>query len=142
MKEQRKLQQTLAEDVTRLVHSDEDLQLAMKASNILFGNSTTEDLQSLDEETLLTVFEGVPQTTIAKHAYQSCPSVTDLLSDVSNKIVFPSKGEARRMIKAGGVSINKKKLADENATPDFELLQGKYLLAQKGKKNYYLLVIE
>ena len=90
----------------------------------------------------MTVFEGVPQTTMTKATYQSCTSVTDLLSDVSNKIVFPSKGEARRMIKAGGVSINKKKLADENAIPDFELLQGKYLLAQKGKKNYYLLVIE
>lgn len=138
----RKLQACLAEEVTTRVHSEEALQLAIKASNILFGSSTTEDLQSLDEETLLSVLEGVPQTTIKKSIYKECPSVIDLLSDVSNKIVFPSKSEARRMIQGGGVSINKIKVENENASPDFTLLQGKYLLAQKGKKNYFLIRVE
>lgn len=139
---QRKLQSCLADEVTTRVHSKEALQLAIKASNILFGNSTTEDLLSLDEDTLLSVFEGVPQTIITKSAFDTCTSAIDLLSDVSNQIVFTSKGEARRMIQAGGVSINKTKLLDGNAKPDFNLLQNKYLLAQKGKKNYFLIRVE
>lgn len=139
---QRKLQQALAKEITIRVHSVSDFEMAVKASSILFGKSVTEDLVSLDEKTLLSVFEGVPQQTIAKSAWESCPSVTDLLSEVTKGTVFSSKGEARRMIQAGGVSINKVKLEDPNEKPTFDLLQNKYLLAQRGKKNYYLIKVE
>ncbi|HEY0742469.1 MAG TPA: tyrosine--tRNA ligase [Chryseosolibacter sp.] len=139
---QRKLQQVLAKDITVRVHSQADYDNAIKASNILFGNSTTDDLQSLDEETLLSVFEGVPQVKISKSEYANTASVIDLLSTSSQNVIFPSKGEARKMIQGGGVSVNKSKVEDMNAKPSYSLLQGKYLLAQKGKKNYYLIVIE
>lgn len=139
---QRKLQQVLAKDITVRVHSQADYDNAIKASNILFGNSTTDDLQSLDEETLLSVFEGVPQVKLSKAEYESTGSVIDLLSTSSQNLIFPSKGEARKMIQGGGVSVNKSKVEDMNAKPSYSLLQGKYLLAQKGKKNYYLIVIE
>jgi tyrosyl-tRNA synthetase len=139
---QRKLQQVLAKDITVRVHTEAEFNLAVKASNILFGNSTTEELQSLNEETLLAVFEGVPQTTISKSAFENYANVTDLLSVTTNGFVFPSKGEARKMIQAGGVSINKTKVEDANAKGSFVLLQNKYLLAQKGKKNYYLIKVD
>jgi tyrosyl-tRNA synthetase len=138
----RKLQQVLSKDITVRVHSLADYEKAVSASNILFGNSTTEELQSLDEETLLSVFEGVPQVTISKSEFESCGNVVDLLSTVSQNVIFPSKGEARKMVQAGGVSINKQKITDVNAKPEFKRLREKYLLAQKGKKNYYLMVIE
>ncbi|MBT1696741.1 tyrosine--tRNA ligase [Fulvivirgaceae bacterium PWU4] len=138
----RKLQQVLAKDITIRVHSQADYDNAIKASNILFGNSTTEELQSLDEETLLSVFEGVPKVTIARSEYERCATVTDLLSAVSQGTIFPSKGEARKMIQGGGVSVNKAKVEDANAKPAYDLLQQKYLLAQRGKKNYYLIVVE
>ena len=138
----RKLQQILAKDITVRVHTEDEFDLAVKASNILFGNSTTEELQSLNEETLLAVFEGVPQTTISKSAFENYANVTDLLSVTTNGFVFPSKGEARKMIQAGGVSINKTKVEDANAKGSFVLLQNKYLLAQKGKKNYYLIKVD
>ena len=140
--EQRKLQQVLARDITIRVHSKEEYEKGVKASQILFGNSTTEDLQEIDEQTLLTIFEGVPQVSISKSDYENAPTVTDLLSTVSKNVVFPSKGEARKMIQGGGVSINKNKIEDHNAKPSYSLLRGKYLLAQKGKKNYYLIVVE
>lgn len=136
----RKLQQALAKDITIRVHSAREYDKAVAASNILFGNSTTEELQALDEGTLLSVFEGVPQVAISKEAFDGCATVVDLLSVVTQNTIFPSKGEARKMLQAGGVSINKIKV-DANATPDFHLLQNKYLLAQKGKKNYYLIVV-
>lgn len=136
---QRLLQRTLAEEITERVHSKNELETALKASSILFGKSTTEDLASIDEKTLLQVFEGVPQAEISKAQLDSCESVTDLLSEVTGGIIFPSKGEARRMIKGGGVSINKEKLESSEQSPSFSLLQNKYLLAQKGKKNYYLI---
>ncbi|HEY9049636.1 MAG TPA: tyrosine--tRNA ligase [Ohtaekwangia sp.] len=138
----RKLQQALAQDITITVHSTEEYEKAVKASNILFGNSTTEDLQGLDEDTLLALFEGVPQTTISRSVLDECASVTDLLSVTTGSLVFPSKGEARKMIQAGGVSINKVKLSDPNQKASFDLLQNKYLLAQKGKKNYYLIKVD
>jgi tyrosyl-tRNA synthetase len=138
----RKLQQVLAKDITIRVHSENEYNTAIKATNILFGNSTTEELQSLDEETLLAVFEGVPQTTISKYALENSQSITDLLSVTTGSLVFPSKGEARKMIQAGGVSINKTKISDANAKATFTLLQNKYLLAQKGKKNYYLIIVD
>ena len=139
---ERKLQKELARDITVRVHTHDEYQMAVKASNILFGSSTTEELQSLTEETLLAVFEGVPQTTISKSAFENYISVTDLLSVTTNGIIFSSKGEARKMIQAGGVSINKAKVEDANAKGSFSLLQNRYLLAQKGKKNYFLIKVE
>ncbi len=138
----RKLQQVLAKDITVRVHSLSDYENAIKASNILFGNSTTEELQSLDEDTLLSVFEGVPQIKITQSDLDAAASVTDLLSASTNNTIFPSKGEARKMIQGGGVYINKAKVDDGNAKPAYSLLQNRYLLAQKGKKNYYLIVVE
>jgi tyrosyl-tRNA synthetase len=137
----RKLQQALADDITVRVHSREALDQVIRASQILFGSSTTEELQSLDEGTLLAVFEGVPQTTITKGEYEDCANVTDLLSVATQNIVFTSKGEARKMIQAGGVSINKEKFTDPSHPVNFPLLREKYLLAQKGKKNYYLIIV-
>lgn len=138
----RKLQMELAKDITLRVHSRADYEAAIKASTILFGNSVTEDLQSLDEDTLLAVFEGVPQVAISRSSFEGSSTVTDLLSEVTKATIFPSKGEARKMIQGGGVSINKIKVVDANQKPTFELLQNKYLLAQKGKKNYYLIIVE
>jgi tyrosyl-tRNA synthetase len=137
-----KLQKELAKDITIRVHSLEAYEKAVKASAILFGNSVTEDLQSLDEETLLSVLEGVPQTTISKSEFANCTTATDLLSEGTKKTIFPSKGEARKMIQGGGVSINKVKLTDPNQAPHFNLLHGKFLLAQKGKTNYFLIEVK
>ncbi len=137
----RKLQSELAKDITLRVHSSQDYEMAVRASDILFGDSVAEDLQSLDEETLLAVFEGVPQTSISKSEFKACATVTELLSDMTKGGIFPSKGEARRMIQGGGISINKIKISDPNQKPDFTLLQNRYLLAQKGKKNYYLISV-
>ncbi|MCZ6522209.1 MAG: tyrosine--tRNA ligase [Bacteroidetes bacterium] len=135
----RKLQKALARDITTKVHSPADLDMAVKASEILCGKSTTDDLNSLDEKTLLSVFEGVPQFEISRDMLASLPDVTELLSEASNGVVFSSKGEARRMIKGGGVSINKARISTPEQKVDFQLLQDKYLLIQKGKKNFYLM---
>lgn len=137
----RKLQTQLAREITIRVHSQEDYEMAVRASSILFGNSVTADLESLDEETLLSVLEGVPQSTVSKSTFSSLANVTDLLSDATGNTIFPSKGEARKMIQGGGVSINKTKVADPTAKPDFKLLHGRFLLAQKGKRNYYLVEV-
>ena len=138
---QRLLQKALAKDITCRVHSKKDYESALKASQILFGKSTTDELASIDEKTLLSVFEGVPQIEIQKSAMESTGNVADFLSEDTKNLLFASKGEARRMIQGGGVSINKIKINSINQKVDFKLLQGKYLLVQKGKKNYYLLKI-
>ena len=138
----RPLQKRLAEELTVMVHSQADLEAAIQASEILFGKGTTETLQKLDERTLLNVFEGVPQVNFTKETLAQTESVTDLLAVLAGTLIFPSKGEARKMIQAGGVSINKSKLEDPNQKPDFELLNDKYLLIQKGKKNYYLAIVD
>lgn len=138
---QRLLQRTLAEEVTERVHSKADLNTAIKASSILFGKSTTEDLESLDEKTLLQVFEGVPQTEISKSALEEASDITTFLSETTQNIVFKSKGEARKMIQGGGVSINKAKVTAPDQAVNFGLLQDKYVLAQKGKKNYFLIKV-
>lgn len=138
---QRKLQQVLAEDVTVRVHSKEDYESAVAASAILFGKSTTEQLVTLDETTLLAVFEGVPQIKISRSEFEQCANVIDLLSVATQGTIFSSKGEARKMITAGGVSINKARVSDANKPTEFQLLRGKYLVAQKGKKNYYLIEV-
>jgi len=135
------LQKALAKEVTIIVHSEETWQGAVDASEILFGNAATDTLQKLDEDTLLSVFEGVPQVTLSKEELTAGINAIEFLSDKTQ--IFPSRGEARKMIQAGGVSINKEKIADINATVNAEgLLNNKYLLVQKGKKNYYLIIVE
>ncbi len=139
---QRLLQKTLAADITKRIHSQADLQMAINASNILFGKSTAEDLETLDESTLLSVFEGVPQVTISTAELAECENYIDLLSVTTKETIFKSKGEARRMLKDGGVYVNKSKIDDMNAKPAIKLLQDKYFLAQKGKKNYFLITVD
>ncbi len=139
---ERKLQKELAKDITIRVHSLEAFETALKASSLLFGSSSTEDLVSLDEATLLSVLEGVPQAVISKSTFEQCGSTIELLSETTQNIIFPSKGEARKMIQAGGVSINKSKITDGNAKPAQVLLHNKFLLAQKGKKNYFLIEVK
>lgn len=135
------LQKRLAQEVTVMVHSEEDYQAAVEASGILFGNATSEALKKLDEDTLLAVFDGVPQFTISKDTLQSGIKAIDLLTEAA--AVFPSKGEMRKLVQSGGVSINKEKLENQDEILDgSKLLNGKYLLVQKGKKNYYLLTAE
>jgi len=135
------LQKRLALEVTVMVHSEEDYQAAVDASNILFGNSTSETLKKLDEETLLAVFDGVPQFTISKAELATGVKAIDLLTD--SAAVFPSKGEMRKLVQAGGVSINKEKLDNQEEILDSsKLLSDRYLLVQKGKKNYFLLTAE
>lgn len=138
----RVLQKALAEEMTVRVHSQEALDMALKASSILFGKSTTEELASIDEDTLLSVFEGVPQVTITKDELAAVDNATTFLAETTQGIVFKSKGEARKMIQGGGVSVNKNKMEDPNAEVDFQLLQDKYILVQRGKKNYYLVIVE
>jgi tyrosyl-tRNA synthetase len=134
----RLLQKRLAEEVTVMVHSREDYNAAVEASNILFGNSTSDALKKLDEETLLAVFEGVPQFNIRHSALIEGVKAIDLLTDEAT--VFPSKGEMRKLVQGGGVSINKEKLENQDALITVaNLLNNKYLLVQKGKKNYFLL---
>ena len=136
------LQKKLAEEITIMTHSKEEYEMAVKASNILFGKSETKDLFEINETTLLAVFDTVPKYEITKEKYDAISSVTDLFSAETEGLVFKSKGEARKMIKGGGVSINKAKLSDSEMNLEgLELIQGKYLLLQKGKKNYYLLKV-
>lgn len=137
----RLLQKEIAKEVTCMVHSTEDYEMAVKASEILFGKSSTEDLASLDERTFLAVFEGVPQVQLSHAVFTQLENILDLLGEKTNFQLFPSKGEARKMIQGGGVSINKEKVADPLAPVTFSLLQGKYLLVQKGKKNYVIVEI-
>jgi len=135
------LQKRLAEEVTVMVHSREEYDAAVEASGILFGNATSEVLKKLDEDTLLSVFEGVPQFNISKEELQAGIKAIDLLTDYA--AVFPSKGEMRKMVQSGGVSLNKEKLDNQDQLVDAtSLLNGRYLLAQKGKKNYFLLIAE
>ena len=134
----RVLQKRLADEVTVMVHSLDDLNMAKEASNILFGKSTKESLLKLDEQTLLDVFAGVPHYEVAKEAIIGKPAIELLTADAP---VFPSKGEMRKLTQGGGVSINKEKLADANYVfAESDLLDGKYLLAQQGKKKYFLII--
>lgn len=137
----RLLQKRLAEEVTVMVHSREDYDLAVEASQILFGQGTAELLNKLDEATFLAVFEGVPQFKISGQELETGIKVVDLLAEKA--MVFPSKGELRRTIQGNGLSINKEKVADPELIIDSSFLIGKkYILIQKGKKNYFLLNVE
>lgn len=133
------LQKKLAGEITSMVHSAEDLGVAIEASEILFGKGTTEMLKKLDEKTLLGVFEGVPQFHQQKDMLENGVNIADLLGEKTK--VFPSKGEVRRMIKGGGLIVNKEKIHDETLKVNSAyLLNDKYLLVQKGKKNYFLII--
>lgn len=135
----RLLQKRLAKEVTVMVHSEEDFEAAVAASNILFGNATAEALHSLDEETFLQVFEGVEQYQISKAELEAGIPPLDLLAEKTH--IFPSKGEARKMMQANGFSMNKEKLTDIQTPINAQaLLNNKYILFQKGKKNYYIVV--
>ncbi len=133
------LQKKLAEELTCLVHSRKDYEFAVKASSILFSNDTAQTLKELNEQQLLQVMEGVPAVEIEKNFFDENIDVISLLTETK---IFSSKGEARKMLAGGGVLINKEKVTDANATVnEYFLLNKKYLLIQKGKKNYYLLKV-
>ena len=137
----RPLQKRLAKEVTTMVHSEKDYEAAVEASQILFSNNAGEALKALDEQTLLDIFDGVPRFAISRAELEEGIPVLDLLAVKTQ--VFPSKGEARKMVQGGGVSLNKEKLTDPAATIDASaLLGGKYLHIQKGKKNHFLLIAE
>lgn len=136
---ERLLQRRLAKEVTIMVHSEEDYNMAVEASDILFGKSTSAVLRKLDEDTLLSVFEGVPQFEIDKSILKEGVKAVDLFVESAN--IFASKGELRKLINGGGVSLNKEKLEDPDLLiSDKDLLNNKYLLVQRGKKNYYLVI--
>lgn len=137
----RPLQKRLAKEVTTMVHSEKDYEAAVEASQILFSNNAGEALKALDEQTLLDIFDGVPRFAISRAELEEGIPVLDLLAVKTQ--VFPSKGEARKMVQGGGVSLNKEKITDPAATIDASaLLGGKYLHIQKGKKNHFLLIAE
>lgn len=135
----RPLQKRLAKEVTIMVHSEEDYNAAVEASGILFGNATSEALKKLDESTLLDVFNGVPQFEVSRDDIVAGIKLLDLCTEKA--AVFPSKGELRKLIQSGGVSLNKEKISDTDLTVDASnLLDDKYMLVQRGKKNYYLII--
>ena len=136
----RPLQKRLAEELTTLVHSRADYEAAVSASSILFGQGTKEQLQALDEGTLLSVFEGVPQFEVSRDTLSSGVKIADLLTEQAP--VLPSKGELRKLIAAGGLSLNKEKVTSpEDLVGTEHLIAGRFLLVQRGKKNYYLLIV-
>ena len=137
----RPLQRRLAEELTVMVHSREDYEMAVDASQILFGQSTSQALRSIDEETFLQVFEGVPQFSVSKDKLTEGVKAVDLLTEEA--AVFPSKGEMRKTVQSGGVIINKERLNEFDETINLShLIAGKYIIAQRGKKNYFLLIAE
>ena len=135
----RVLQKRLGEEVTCMVHSRADYEMAVEASNILFGKATKESLQRLDEATLLSVFDGVPRFTVGRGQAIGAKAV-DLFAETTQ--CFASKGEMRKLVQGGGVSLNKEKLAQfDRPIEEADLIAGKYLLVQRGKKNYYLITV-
>lgn len=135
----RPIQKRLAKEITIMVHSEADYEAAVEASQILFSNKAQEILHKIDEDTLLSVFEGVPQFEVEKSVIEAGVSLVNLTTD--NAPVFASKGEMRKLTQGGGVAINKEKVSDPNMTIDAShLLNGKYILAQRGKKNYFLII--
>ena len=136
----RPLQKRLAKEITTMVHSAEDYEMAVEASQILFSNKAADALHKIDEATLLAVMEGVPQFEVKRQAIEEGTKLVDLLTDAAP--VFASKGEMRKLVQGGGVSVNKEKVADPYAPVTKEmLLNDRYILVQRGKKNYYLLKV-
>ncbi len=136
----RVLQKTIANEVTTMVHSKEALDNAIKASNILFGKSTSDDLMSLDQKTFLDVFDGVPQAKITKSDLENGISIVDGLNEKSG--FLKSNGEARRALKENSISVNKEKVTEGFNLTTNNLISDKYILLQRGKKNYFLLEVE
>ncbi|MDD3636143.1 MAG: tyrosine--tRNA ligase [Bacteroidales bacterium] len=136
----RVLQKALAREITIRVHSEEALKGAEEASQILFGKATTEALRRLDEKTLISVFEGVPTVTVSKEKVSEGLDITEFLA--VETAIFASKGEARRMLKDNGLSVNKEKVNEAYQITSSDLLNGRYILIQKGKKTYYLVIVE
>ena len=137
----RVLQKRLAKEVTVMVHSEADYEAAVEASGILFGNATSEALHRLDESTLLAVFEGVPQFKVSRDLLAAGVKAVDLFAEHSG--VFASKGEMRKLVQGGGVSLNKEKLTEfDREVTTQDLVADKYLIVQRGKKNYFLLIVE
>ena len=137
----RVLQKRLAKEVTVMVHSEADYEAAVEASGILFGNATSEALHRLDESTLLAVFEGVPQFKVSRDLLAAGVKAVDLFAEHSG--VFASKGEMRKLVQGGGVSLNKEKLTEfDREVTTRDLVADKYLIVQRGKKNYFLLIVE
>jgi len=132
----RLLQKTLAQDITTRVHSEEDYLTALAATDLLFGKGTTEMLKKLNEKTLLDIFSGVPQSEITREEFLSGIGILDFLGSKTG--IFSSNGEARRMLKENGVSINKEKINESYQLSENDLLNNQYVLVQKGKKNYFL----
>ncbi len=130
----------MAKDLSIRVHSEEDYNAAIEASEILFGKGTTDTLKRMSEDTLLSVFEGVPQCEVSKNDIENGINIVDFVSEKTG--IFPSKGEARRMLKDNGVSVNKEKVSEATMITANMLLNQKYLIVQKGKKNYYLVIFQ
>ncbi len=134
------LQKAIAEDITTRVHGAEALQAAIAASNILFGKSTSDDLKSLSEKDFFSVFEGVPQATISREEFGNGISIVEAMAAKTN--FLPSNGEARRELKANAIAVNKEKVTESFVITAEHLINDKYLLLGKGKKNNYILVVE
>ena len=132
----RLLQKRLAEEITVMVHSKEDLENAIKASNILFGNSTADDLKQLDEATFLDVFDGVPQAEIARTEIETGVNIIDVLNEKTG--FFKSNGEARRALTANSISVNREKVAEDFVLSTNDLINNQFVLLQSGKKNYFV----
>lgn len=136
----RRLQKKLAEEITTLVHGEDELDNAVKASEVLFGKSTAEDLKSLNSETFLSVFEGVPQAAISQNELAEGINIVEILTEKSN--FLSSKSEARRDLKANAISVNKEKVGEDYEVSKSDLISNQYILLQKGKKNYFILIAE
>jgi tyrosyl-tRNA synthetase len=137
----RVVQKALAKDITIRTHSEKDYDMAIKTSEFLFGNGSLEFLENLDHDAVLDVFDGVPQFTISKNELNTGVNILDLLATQTQ--VFSSKGEAKKMLQGGGVSLNRQKLSDVELTiGSANLINDKYLIAQRGKKNYFLIIVE
>ncbi len=136
----RMLQKRLAEEITVMVHSTEDLENAIKASNILFGNSTSDDLKQLDEATFLDVFDGVPQAEISRNEIEAGINIVDILNEKTG--FFKSNGEARRALTANSISVNKEKVTEDFLLSVKDLINNKFVLLQSGKKNYFVIRIK
>jgi tyrosyl-tRNA synthetase len=138
---ERALQKKLGEEITTLVHGREELEMALKATDILFGKGTADDIKSLNEKQLLQVFDGVPQFQVNKEKLSAGIPLLDFLATETQ--IFPSKGEARKMLPSGAVMLNREKITDQNFVVTTEwLMNDKFILAQKGKKNYFLITVE
>jgi tyrosyl-tRNA synthetase len=136
----RVLQKALAKDITIRVHSEKDYEFALESSEILFGKGTKDSLLKLSDNDIQAVFDGVPQVDVARNLIEQGIPLVDFLVEHTN--IFPSKGEARKMLTGGGVQINKEKVEDINSSVNSSsLIRDKYILAQKGKKNYYLIKV-